>query len=164
MENVSSTLFWDLTHNILLLVQSKFSSRSRAWLDMEGSTSTTSRIRMRMDHELSIPTSALAQYDLHDRAAVRALFRDEIQARARDLALELTMSSVTGLADLIEDEIFPEMIPLRLDIDNIRLLLIEDRPPSNITSPGPVPIRLRLDRLIVDRDTEGRHLFVILKL
>lgn len=40
-------------------------------------------------------------------------------------------------------------------LDNIKLCLNEDRPSSNITSPGPVPINLEVSELIVNRGSDG---------
>lgn len=65
------------------------------------------------------------------------------------------MSSITGLTDLIEDEIIPKPIPLQIYLENISLRLNEDRPPNNITSPGPIPIDLNISKLRVTRDTDG---------
>lgn len=66
------------------------------------------------------------------------------------------MSTAIGLADLIEDEILlEEQLPLHLELQDILVTLIEDRPPSNITSPGPIPLKFSLDRLNVYRGTDG---------
>lgn len=40
-------------------------------------------------------------------------------------------------------------------LENVRLHLVEDRPPVNITSPGSVPIDLHIGRMRVTRDTSG---------
>lgn len=40
-------------------------------------------------------------------------------------------------------------------MENVRINLIEDRPPVNITSPGPVPINLAIGRMHVKRDKNG---------
>lgn len=37
----------------------------------------------------------------------------------------------------------------------MRINLIEDRPPVNITSPGPVPINLAIGRMNLKRDKTG---------
>lgn len=44
------------------------------------------------------------------------LFKDMLIVEVRDLALTLNMSTVTGLADLIEDEIIPVPIPMQVGI------------------------------------------------
>jgi len=37
----------------------------------------------------------------------------------------------------------------------VRINLLEDRPPVNITSPGPVPINLCIGRMHLERDKNG---------
>lgn len=139
-------------------MQSKFSSRSRAWTDVGGSSRLTSetgvsRVRLRLDHQLSRDP---ANCDPHDRSIVRHLFQDNVVIKANGLQLELTMSAATGLADLIEDEILPEeQLPVHIELDDILITLVEDRPPNNITSPGSVPLKFKLDKLDVDRGTDG---------
>lgn len=139
-------------------MQSKFSSRSRAWADTGKNAKSDevtyiSKVQLRIDHQL---VQDLAMCDTEDRVAVRTLFQDIIEVHARGLYLELTMTSAIGLADFIEDEILPEeQIPLHLELDELFITLIEDRPPSNITSPGAVPLHFHLDKLDIDRGTDG---------
>lgn len=72
-----------------------------------------------------------------------------------DVDLSLTMSSLIGLADLTEDEVIPRPLPVEILLRNIHLKLVEDRPPVNITSPGPVPINVTIGELKVVRDKAG---------
>lgn len=65
------------------------------------------------------------------------------------------MSTVIGLGDLVEDEIIPIPIPMIVDVENIRLTLVEDRPPVNITSPGSNPINLDIGKMKITRDEIG---------
>lgn len=139
-------------------MQSKFSSRSRAWSDVGGNARLTGesgigRVRLRLDHQLSRdPVNS----NPHDRSIVKHLFKDNAIITVNGLRLELTMSAATGLADLIEDEILPEeQLPMHIELDDILITLVEDRPPNNITSPGSVPLKFKLDKLDVDRGTDG---------
>lgn len=65
------------------------------------------------------------------------------------------MSTVVGLADLAEDEVITPPIPMSVDLENIKINIIEDRPPVNITSPGPQPINVAIGKMKVMRDTSG---------
>lgn len=83
------------------------------------------------------------------------------------------MSTVTGLADLAEDEIIAAPIPMevamnnkflfceivwvcfKITLDNVQLHLNEDRPPVNITSPGPIPIHLDIVHMFITRGEDG---------
>lgn len=108
------------------------------------------------------------------------------EIRVSDISLDLNMSTVIGLSDLVEDEVLNSVtMPLnvttipqhrpekhkksylksaqitiriffwQITLENIQLNLIEDRPPVNITSPGPVPLNLAFGRLHVKRDKQG---------
>lgn len=65
------------------------------------------------------------------------------------------MSTVIGLNDLAEDEIISKPLPLELLLDRLKLHLIEDRPPVNITSPGPVPMNLEIGKMRIRRNDCG---------
>lgn len=95
------------------------------------------------------------QLDFRDRDNLKKLFRDLLTVKVTDLYLDLNMSTVTGLADLAEDEIIPVPIPMHISLDNVQLHLNEDRPPVNITSPGPIPIDLNVTQLYIMRSTDG---------
>lgn len=65
------------------------------------------------------------------------------------------MSTVIGLADLAEDEVITPPIPMNVELENIIINIIEDRPPVNITSPGPQPVNVAIGRMKIKRDTTG---------
>lgn len=65
------------------------------------------------------------------------------------------MSTVIGLNDLAEDEIISKPLPLELLLDRLKINLIEDRPPVNITSPGPVPMNLEIGKMRIRRNDCG---------
>lgn len=65
------------------------------------------------------------------------------------------MSTVIGLGDLTEDEIIPKPLPVEILLENLKINIIEDRPPINITSPGAVPINLSIGKMIIKRDENG---------
>lgn len=65
------------------------------------------------------------------------------------------MSTVIGLGDLTEDEIIPKPLPVEILLENLKINIIEDRPPINITSPGAVPINLTIGKMIIKRDENG---------
>ncbi|KAL3266104.1 hypothetical protein HHI36_010290 [Cryptolaemus montrouzieri] len=136
--------------------QSKFGSRSRGWSDNPADTSTSPKVKLRLDHNLMLPNSrSMMQLDFRDRGNMKKLFRDNLIVKLNDLSLSLSMSVVTGLVDLIEDEIIQTPIPLQVFLDNVQIHLNEDRPPANITSPGPVPIDLNLDQLYITQKEDG---------
>ncbi|XP_011137183.1 UHRF1-binding protein 1-like isoform X3 [Harpegnathos saltator] len=165
--------------------KTKFSSRSRGWVELPSDSDCRSRVKLRLDHDLknkedSCKLSGASQntsdsskrasqdrtrlpeqdtctsvINVHDKESVMNLFEDKLEMKVANVAMTLSMSSVTGLADLAEDEIIPKPIPMQICLENISLRLNEDRPPNNITSPGPIPIDLNISKLRVARDTSG---------
>lgn len=56
----------------------------------------------------------MMELDFSDRDNMKKLFQDNLIIKADDLSLVLSMSVVTGLTDLIEDEIIQTPIPLQV--------------------------------------------------
>ena len=77
----------------------------------------------------------------------------ELNVMVDKLETELSMSFVTNLVDMIEDELIQQTAPLKLKLERSFICLNEDRPPANaLTSPGPIPLKLALSHLNVYRD------------
>lgn len=70
---------------------------------------------MRLDHNLILPSSkSLMEMDFTDKMQLKKMFKDLLTIHVGNLNLELTMSTVTGLADLAEDEIIASPIPMEV--------------------------------------------------
>ncbi|XP_057672288.1 bridge-like lipid transfer protein family member 3B [Diorhabda carinulata] len=136
-------------------LQSKFGTRSRVWTCNPPSDFSTPKIKLRFDHDLVVIKSDMLGMDLTNRDTFAKLFTDLITINVTDLILNLNMSTVTGLADLIEDEIIPIPFPIEITLDNVKIHLNEDRPPVNITSPGPIPIDLNITNMFITRTEDG---------
>ncbi|NXT33602.1 URFB1 protein, partial [Pelecanoides urinatrix] len=68
---------------------------------------------------------------------------------------ELFMSFLTNLGPFLEDEIIPEVIPMEIEVVDAKITLKDDSPRIYPTSPGPVPITLAVDHIIVKRRDDG---------
>ncbi|XP_009947950.1 PREDICTED: UHRF1-binding protein 1, partial [Leptosomus discolor] len=68
---------------------------------------------------------------------------------------ELCMSFLTNLGPFLEDEIIPEVIPMEIEVVDAKITLKDDSPRVYPTSPGPVPITLAVDHVIVKRRDDG---------
>lgn len=91
-----------------------------------------------------------------DKKSVATFFDRKLNIRVTDFKLpSIQMSTVIGLTDLAEDEIITPPIPMSVDLENIKINVMEDRPPVNITSPGPQPINVTIGRMKVIRDATG---------
>lgn len=110
-------------------------------------------IALRFEEELNLPS------DLNipvEKSAIAGLQTRFLKVKVNDLKLpSIHMSSIIGLTDLIEDEIITPPIPMDVDLTNVKVNIIEDRPPVNITSPGPQPINLEIGQMKVTRDKSG---------
>lgn len=82
-------------------------------------------------------------------------FKRKLDVHVDDFSLDLSMSTVIGLNDLIEDEILPKPLPADILLNGVKLRLIEDRPSVNITSPGPVPIEMEIGKMHIHRNESG---------
>lgn len=75
---------------------------------------------MRLDHDLILPASkSMCELDFSERDNMKKLFKDCLVIQVHDLSLDLPMSTVTGLADLAEDEIIAPPIPLEVNIRSL---------------------------------------------
>lgn len=108
---------------------------------------------MRLEEEIHTPDH-LSGIHL-DRKTILSWFQRKLNIRVKDLSMAMSMSTATGLSDLAEDEVLPIPIPMEIDLENVKIHLNEDRPPVNITSPGPVPIDLSIGQMRITRDAAG---------
>ncbi|XP_015191800.1 PREDICTED: UHRF1-binding protein 1 isoform X1 [Polistes dominula] len=174
--NECSSIPWD---EFQVKRKTKFSSRSRGWTELPSDSDCRTCIKLRLDHDLKNKEDSLRLFqacqsiknnslednkiikeqandiNLLDKQSIMDLFEDKLEINVTDLTMTLSMSSVTGLADLAEDEIIPKPIPMQIYLERIFLHLNEDRPPTNITSPGPIPIQLNISKLRIGRDLSG---------
>ncbi|ALC39333.1 CG34126 [Drosophila busckii] len=134
-------------------LQTKFGARCKAWNLAAYNPEAPPCIRLRLEESLDMPKDIAG---LIDRKRIQSWITHHAEIRVKDISLDLSMSTVIGLADLAEDEIITPPMPVTLDLENVRINLLEDRPPVNITSPGPVPINLSIGRMHLERDKSGQ--------
>ncbi|KFW76642.1 UHRF1-binding protein 1, partial [Manacus vitellinus] len=68
---------------------------------------------------------------------------------------QLGMASLTSLGPFLEDEIIPEVIPMEIEVVDAKITMQDDSPRVYPTSPGPVPITLAVDHVVVRRRDDG---------
>ncbi|NWS78368.1 URFB1 protein, partial [Crotophaga sulcirostris] len=89
---------------------------------------------------------------VHSPLAVQNGF---LQMLVHSYTAELFMSFLTNLGPFLEDEIIPEVIPMEIEVVDAKITLKDDSPPVYPTSPGPVPITLAVDHVVVKRRDDG---------
>jgi hypothetical protein len=144
----------DEIHFITLhLPQTKFGARCRAWNIAPHNSEAPPCIALRFEEELNLPDDMTSTLE---KSAIASLQTRFLTVRVNDLKLpSLHMSSIIGLTDLIEDEVITVPVPMDVDLENLKIHIIEDRPPVNITSPGPQPIDVDIGKMKVTRDLSG---------
>jgi len=88
-------------------LQNKFSCRSRAWMEVPLDAAGRPCARIRMDHTVSPGV-------IVNRTSFKDWCKDYMEIKVNDLHLDLNMSTVTGLAELVEDEVIPQ--PLLMQV------------------------------------------------
>ncbi|XP_019594290.2 bridge-like lipid transfer protein family member 3A [Rhinolophus sinicus] len=73
----------------------------------------------------------------------------------RGCDLELLTSVLNGLGPFLEDEEIPVVVPMQIELLDSRITLKDDIPPLYPTSPGPVPITLAMEHVVLKRDDDG---------
>ncbi|GAB0089287.1 UHRF1-binding protein 1-like [Sergentomyia squamirostris] len=131
----------------------KFGARCRAWNMAPYNPESPPCIQVRLEEELNAPDDL--ENGIKDKKNVLSWFNHKVDVLVKDLTMQLSMSTVIGLNDLCEDEVIPRPLPMDISVENVKLNLIEDRPPVNITSPGPIPINLAIGKMKIERDKSG---------
>ncbi|XP_017130004.1 UHRF1-binding protein 1-like isoform X5 [Drosophila elegans] len=132
--------------------KTKFGARCKAWNLAPFNPEAPPCIRLRLEETLNMPKEIEG---IIDRKRIQSWITHHAEIRVKDINMDLSMSTVIGLGDLAEDEVITPPMPVTVNLENVRINLLEDRPPVNITSPGPVPINLCIGRMRLERDQSG---------
>ncbi|XP_040839159.1 UHRF1-binding protein 1 [Ochotona curzoniae] len=73
----------------------------------------------------------------------------------RGCDLELLTSVLNGLGPFLEDEEIPVVVPMQIEFLNSSITLKDDIPPIYPTSPGPLPITVALEHVVLKRGDDG---------
>lgn len=93
-------------------------------MDIPANSNTSTKVKLRLDHDvIESELATIKTMDISNKNHLRRLFKDTLNIQINDIELDLNMSTVTGLADLTEDEIIPVQIPMQVLL-SLRLLLL----------------------------------------
>lgn len=143
---------WDEFQNGQHKSKTKFGARCRAWNIAPHNPEAPPCVAIRLEEQLTLPADSLS---ITDKKSIQSWFKRRLNVEVKNIDLQLSMSTVVGLGDLAEDEVIPTPIPMEVLMENVKINLIEDRPPVNITSPGTLPINLAIGKMFVTRDAAG---------
>ncbi|XP_048203869.1 UHRF1-binding protein 1 isoform X2 [Perognathus longimembris pacificus] len=69
--------------------------------------------------------------------------------------LEMLTSVLNGLGPFLEDEEVPVVVPMQIELLNSSITLKDDIPPIYPTSPGPVPVTVAMEHIVLRRSDDG---------
>lgn len=92
-----------LEHNLKKIEDAR--RLSEVSLTIDGSKSSNDRAR---------PSELQPPININDKERILGLFEDNIVIKINDVPITMSMSFVTGLTDLIEDEVVPKPIPIKV--------------------------------------------------
>ncbi|NXG43092.1 URFB1 protein, partial [Psilopogon haemacephalus] len=98
------------------------------------------------------------RFELGPAAALRsplALQNGFFQLLLHTYAAEFLMSFLTNLGPFLEDEVVPEVVPMEIEVVDAKITLKDDSPQVYPTSPGPAPVTLAVDHVVVRRRDDG---------
>ncbi|XP_006104778.1 UHRF1-binding protein 1 isoform X1 [Myotis lucifugus] len=115
---------------------------------LESSTSKTCHIRPAVGLRFEVGPGAA----VHSPLATKNGF---LHLLLQGCDLELLTSVLNGLGPFLEDEEIPVVVPMQIELLNSRITLKDDIPPIYPTSPGPVPITLAMEHIVLKRSDDG---------
>ncbi|XP_062547438.1 bridge-like lipid transfer protein family member 3B isoform X2 [Armigeres subalbatus] len=143
---------WDEFQSDQHKSKTKFGTRCRAWNVAPHNPEAPPCVAIRLEETLTLPADSL---NITDKKSIQSWFKRKLNVEVKNINLQLSMSTVVGLGDLAEDEVIPTPIPMEVILENVKINLIEDRPPVNITSPGTLPMNIAIGRMLITRDEAG---------
>jgi len=94
-----------------LFPQSKFSSRTHAWSDERNLTRMCSiKARLERKPDVAPVANLFAKADI--QGVIQHIFTEHLDAEVKNVNLTLSLTSGTGLAELLKDEILPKPMPM----------------------------------------------------
>ncbi|XP_064140915.1 bridge-like lipid transfer protein family member 3A [Loxodonta africana] len=114
----------------------------------ESSTSKTGHIRPAVGLRFEVGPGAA----VHSPLAIQNGF---LHLLFHGCDLELLTSVLNGLGPFLEDEEIPVVVPMQIELLNSRITLKDDIPPIYPTSPGPIPITVAMEHVVLKRSDDG---------
>lgn len=70
------------------------------------------KIKLRLNHYLKQNCGFVQDSELVDRMTVLKWFENDIRVQVQNINLAINASTVTGMIDLVEDEVYPTALPV----------------------------------------------------
>lgn len=73
------------------------------------------KVKLRLNHQLKQNCGFIKDSTLVDRSLVLKWFENTVNVRLQNVNLTINASTLTGLTDLIEDEVYPTPLPVTVN-------------------------------------------------
>ena len=97
-------------------------------------------------------TSGPAAKELGDDAAELGF----AHVKVRDLNTKLHLSNAENLSEFVEDEYLIKKMPFKVELENLQLALMDNKPRRYLSAPLPPPMEIRILQLLVSGASNGR--------
>ncbi|KAL8579238.1 hypothetical protein ACOMHN_010822 [Nucella lapillus] len=99
-------------------------------------------------------TVRVEDYSLHFKMSGAACLTDFVEDEAEPQVVPLSIT-VRNFLLVLDDEAEPQVVPLSVTVRNFLLVLDEDRPTSNTSAAGSLPMNCHIDQLYISRGMDG---------
>ncbi|XP_046873635.1 UHRF1-binding protein 1-like isoform X1 [Hypomesus transpacificus] len=99
-----------------------------------------------------------ARLETGPRAAAHSLLAERngfLQLRLHGYRASFLMSTLRNLAHFLEDDSAPQVLPMEISVRDTHVDIKDDGPRDNASDPGPSPITLHVDSLVIHRRDDG---------
>ncbi|KAG8438762.1 hypothetical protein GDO86_005091 [Hymenochirus boettgeri] len=78
-----------------------------------------------------------------------------LQCQVRDFSSDFLASTLANIRHFVEEDSVPEIMPMKIQVQNARIDLKDDSPRNNNSGPDPEPVALNIENLFVERGDDG---------
>ncbi|NP_001084948.1 UHRF1-binding protein 1-like [Xenopus laevis] len=78
-----------------------------------------------------------------------------LQCNVSNFSSEFLTSTLANIHHFVEEDSVPEIMPMKIQVQNARIHLQDDSPRNNNTDPDPEPVVLNIENLFVERRDDG---------
>eukprot|EP00112_Aurelia_sp_Birch-Aquarium-sp1_P003162 Seg1354.4 transcript_id=Seg1354.4/GoldUCD/mRNA.D3Y31 product="UHRF1-binding protein 1-like" protein_id=Seg1354.4/GoldUCD/D3Y31 len=76
--------------------------------------------------------------------------------KVKGLEASLLLSNAENLGEFVEDEYLLKKMPVMIELENLGMQLLDDKPRKNLATPLPPPMEICIERLCVLMSTDGK--------